>query len=1028
VDASSHASSDYEGGVPLRPHLIILGAGPAPDDGLPFGLQRVTLERRVLDWQLDAFADLSPEVNFVGGYDIEQVMHNFPALTYHFNAEWQDTGAVVSLALAVSALSDLHEGRRDLYVAYSDILVRQDLVRRLAKAPQDAIAVAVDNLDTTEEACRRKPSETVNLNAERQEFIGLLRIPSGLVPPFCERLADVAGKHRRGHLSRLLSNAADGLRLPMQCIPSAGLWGHAEHGRSVARFVMGSKAATLERLQNRLQLSRILPLARFTRRAYLSEREQILDGLVGRFESCRRLIVRSSATDEDGFARANAGCYHSELDVPLDIPSLGAAIERVFDSYSSDDPLDEVLVQPQLEGVQASGVIFTRVIETGAPYRVINYTEGADTTAITAGSNETGLKLFVSRLAPASIIDRLPERWRRLVRAADEIENCVCHDALDIEFAIDDDDDLITLQVRPLMVSDTRLDRGRDHDVGACLEGIAHSLRQLTPPARGQVGSMGAWSVMADWNPAEIVGLTPAPLAFDLYRTIITDRIWAQQRYEVGYRDLRGWPLIRTFGGQAFVDVRASLNSFIPAAVADVVAARMVDYAHSLLREDCSLHDKLEFELLPTCLDFSFEKWEARYLAAGVCNAEELAFLRESLQEVTSRIVARVPADMATAQRLENRCVELEVPHGAFADWLQQTLNVCASEGALCFAHLARAGFVVAALLRSAVFRGFLTDSRRSMLMESIAGVGRMFTDSAASVREGRQTRQAFIARFGHLRPGTYDISMPAYRDRPEKYFDPVISFPHAPPPPDFAWTPTERSAMSSALQELDLGLDADSFLTFARQAVSGREYAKFVFTRLLSAAMDGLAREAASLGVAPDKLEYMPLSTWLEHGTLIWSDIDLRNALLGLTERRYHQHRLAALLLLPPVLLDVDSLYAFEVPHSDPTFITTRQAHARLRIVRAGEVLDRGEVEGRVVAITNADPGFDYLFALGIKGLITAYGGPNSHMAIRASEFAIPAVIGIGGDRFARLRDGVAIHLDCLKRRWSQEDLACAS
>jgi hypothetical protein len=1028
VDASPHASSDDEGGVPLRPHLIILGAGPSPEDGLPFGLQRVTLERRVLDWQLDAFANLSPEVNFVGGYDIDQVMQHFPALTYHFNAEWQDTGAVVSLALTVSSLSDLLEGRRDLYVAYSDILVRQDLVRRLASAPQDAIAVAVDNLDTKEEVGRWKPSETVNLNGVLREFIGLLRIPSGLVPPFCERLADVASKHRRGHLSHLLSNDADGLRLPMHCIPAAGLWGHAEHGRSVARFVMGSKAATLERLQNRLQLSRILPLARFTRHAYLSEREQILDGLVGQFESCRRLIVRSSATDEDGFARANAGCYHSELDVPLDISSMGAAIERVFDSYSSDDPLDEVLVQPQLEGVRASGVIFTRVLETGAPYRVINYTEGADTTAITAGSNETGLKLFVSRLAPASIIDRLPERWRRLVRAADEIENCVCHDALDIEFAIDDDDDLITLQVRPLMVSDTRLDRGRDHDVGACLEGIAHSLRQLAPPARGQVGSMGAWSVMADWNPAEIVGLTPAPLAFDLYRTIITDRIWAQQRYEVGYRDLRGWPLIRTFGGQAFVDVRASLNSFIPAAVADVVASRMVDYAHSLLLGDCSLHDKLEFELLPTCLDFSFEKWEVRYLAAGVCNAEELAFLRESLQEVTRRIVARVPADMAAARRLENRCAELEVPHGAFADWLRQTLDVCANEGALCFAHLARAGFVVAALLRSAVFRGFLTDSRRSMLMESIAGVGRMFTDSAAAVREGSQTRQAFIARFGHLRPGTYDISMPAYRDRPEKYFDPVISFPHAPPPPDFEWTPAERSVLSSSLQELDVGLDADSFLIFARQAVAGREYAKFVFTRLLSAAMDGLAREAARLGVAPDRLEYMPLSTWLEHGTLIWSDIDRRNALLELTERRYHQHRLAALLLLPPVLINVDSLYAFEVPHSDPTFITTRQAHARLRIVRAGEVLDRCEVEGCVVAITNADPGFDYLFALGIQGLITAYGGPNSHMAIRASEFAIPAVIGIGGDSFARLEDGVAIHLDCLKRRWSQEDLACAS
>jgi glutamine kinase len=121
-------------------------------------------------------------------------------------------------------------------------------------------------------------------------------------------------------------------------------------------------------------------------------------------------------------------------------------------------------------------------------------------------------------------------------------------------------------------------------------------------------------------------------------------------------------------------------------------------------------------------------------------------------------------------------------------------------------------------------------------------------------------------------------------------------------------------------------------------------------------------------------------------------------------------------------VLTKADEIHAFEVPHSEPTFITTRKAQAVLRVVHAGQVVERQHVEGCVVAIANADPGFDYLFALGICGLVTAYGGPNSHMAIRASEFSIPAVIGIGSDAFAQLRDGLMIDLDCQKRRWLQE------
>jgi len=1010
----------------VRPHLIILGAGPSRGEGLPLGLQKVTLERRVLDWQLDAFSSLSPEVSFVGGYDIGQVMQLFPRLAYHFNADWQTTGSVASLALALESLDDLAQGLRDFYIVYSDILLRPALVQSLAVAPADRCTAAFDVLPL---AGPDRPPETLDFDGRPREFVGLVRVPAALAPAFCAAVLKLAPTLRRNHLSRLFAELArEFADLRAYGVPAGGLWAHAEHGRSVARFVLGSKAATLDRLQNRLQRSRILPLAYFTREAYLRDRDEALASLLARFSGERRLIVRSSATDEDGFASANAGRYHTELDVPPERAALGAAVDLVFASYAGNDPLDEVLVQPQLEDVRASGVMFTRALETGAPYRVLNYTEGADTTAITAGASRESVKLYVARMASPGALHRMPPLGRRLVEAADEIEACVCHDALDIEFAIDAQDRLVTLQVRPLMVSDAHQDRNSDAEVADCLAGMHAVLGELSAPPPGQVGQDAVWSVMADWNPAEIVGLTPGPLALDLYRHIITDSVWAVQRHEAGYRDLRGWPLIRSFGGQAFVDVRASINSFLPASLPAQLAQRLADHALALLRANRSLHDKLEFELVPTCLDFEFGRWRARHLDAGVCTADEAALLQDGLRQVTRNIVARASRDLAAAQALEARCAGLEAPRPPFADWLRHTLSICSGEGALAFAHLARAGFVSAALLRSAVGTGLFTEARRAALMESIPGVGRMLTEAAAEVRAGRLSRQAFIARFGHLRPGTYDISTPAYRDRPEDYLDPIVAAAQVPHALAFEWTTAERQALDEVLALLDIGLDADGLLEFTRTAVYGREYAKFVFTRLLSAALDALAARGQEAGIAPERLDCMPLDAWLDQSVQAWGSAGAREALSARTELRHRQHRLAGLILLPPVLTRPDEIHAFEMPHSEPTFITTRQARAPLRVIRHGQVVHREDVAGCVVAIANADPGFDYLFALGISGLVTAFGGPNSHMAIRASEFSIPAVIGIGEQGFARLRDGTPVDLDCRKRRWQQEGVACVS
>ena len=74
-----------------------------------------------------------------------------------------------------------------------------------------------------------------------------------------------------------------------------------------------------------------------------------------------RVIVRSSARGEDGAAKnSQAGRYDSILGV-VGSTAITQAIDRVNESFA-DDAIhdDQIFVQPMLDSVKMTGVIFSR--------------------------------------------------------------------------------------------------------------------------------------------------------------------------------------------------------------------------------------------------------------------------------------------------------------------------------------------------------------------------------------------------------------------------------------------------------------------------------------------------------------------------------------------------------------------------------------------------------------------------------------------------------------------------------------------
>ena len=114
----------------------------------------------------------------------------------------------------------------------------------------------------------------------------------------------------------------------------------------------------------------------------------------------------------------------------------------------------------------------------------------------------------------------------------------------------------------------------------------------------------------------------------------------------------------------------------------------------------------------------------------------------------------------------------------------------------------------------------------------------------------------------------------------------------------------------------------------------------------------------------------------------------------------------------LPSFISDEKDFFGYEQEKSEANYITRLNVVADILFIKANQ---HNIIKGKIAVIPNADPGFDWIFSHNIVGLITQYGGANSHMAIRCAELGIPAAIGIGDKLYENLHEG-RLMLDCKK------------
>lgn len=988
--------------------VFFLGAGESYSGTVPSALKFISKNRKALDWQLQSFerADIG-KINFIGGFHVQEVVEQYPQLNYTIAPDWRNSNIIHTL------LQSPFRSTHDALVLYSDTLFRPKTIEQFSKLNSDVV-IGIDSQWLTRFEHRSDAdisgSEVLDLSKflkstkhHKVEFTGLIKFSALAV----EEIKKIDPMQTTNLLVLIEYLYKVGLTLEFHDVQ--GDWTEFNSDLDIAHFILGTKSETLYRLFPLVKKSVIGEQVTFTVKQWKDDKASQLKRIKDRFDG-KPLVVRSSSYAEDCWDESHAGGFESVLNVDsLDQAAVAKAVEDVILSYKGSSSLeqDQVLVQACLSKVKMSGVVFTRSLETGAPYYRINFDDQTQSTESVTSGTGSHLRTVIVSKEHLDQVKNLSNDLINLLKGVAEIEELLGYDKLDIEFGIDTANKLHVFQVRPIAVSHQQ-NGVDDNDVNQALIDCVEAFKVEQNKGPNCVGDSAYFGVMPDWNPAEIIGVKPKPLAYSLYRHLIADKVWGLQRAEFGYRDVSEYPLIRTFAGQPFVNIRNSLNSFIPASVSTEAAERICNAYLSILKDNPQFHDKIEFDVAFTVLTPEFpQEVKQRFQNLNVVEAD-ITELEAGLRLITQKAFTRLSDDTESLSKMAKKRVDILDSEISSVRKAMMLLSACKKYGTLAFAHAARAGFVAMTFINSLVKIKILDQADKEMFLSSFHTVAGDFEQDAIAVANGSMTKQAYIDAYGHLRPGTYDITAKAYWEDPEQYLFSKINAAkcNQSGKSEYVLAAHKIQAINAVLANMGIALSADQLMNYCKKATQAREFVKFEFSKNLSKALDLLIEFGERRGIKRKQMAYLSLAEIQEFDLGLLNTTGLKKCI----KTKKKKFALTKMIELPQLILSESDFYSFERNASEPNYVTSKSIESECVCLED----EPDTIAGKIVFIEQADPGYDWMFAHGLAGLITKYGGANSHMAIRSAELNLPAAIGVGDKIYDDLKSSSTIRLNC--------------
>lgn len=732
----------------------------------------------------------------------------------------------------------------------------------------------------------------------------------------------------------------------------------------------------------------------FCENDYKKSKKRIIDKIYKKFN--KKIIIRSSASDEDQFNNSQAGKYTSVLNIDSNNKEkIEESIKKVIKSFKNKGNKNEIFVQRFLSDIEFSGVITTCDITNYSPYYVINYFKGKDTAAITSGNNKGKTQLISKYKTPN-------KKFVKVINLAKELEQKFKNNFLDIEFGVSKKK-LYLFQVRPL----TSIDKNETIDYKTILKKLEKKINKLKKQNHNLYGKTTFFGVMPDWNPAEIIGIKPKPLSLSLYKELITDRVWALNRKDYGFKDMSNNQLMTNFFGTPYIDVRVDFNSWIPRNLNKKLSEKLVNYYLKQFYKSKSLHDKIEFEILLTCYSpLTLEKIKS--LKENGFSKVEINKIVNSLKKINQLVIKNSKKNRKMINQLQIKQDQIIKSKMYYIDKIHWLIEDCKKFGTYPFAGDARAAFCAIEILNGFVKKKILTENEKERFISSLKTV-----TSEMQIDFHNLNKNKFLLKYGHLRPNTYEIDSLNYREGYKIYFDKKLNKNIDFKKIGMTFTQKQKQQIKKFIKNSNLNISFENFIKFLKESIKNREYTKFIFTKSINLVLKILLFIAKRFNIKREDISYLNIQDILK----LYYSLSINNVKDNIEieiKKNKEEYKKNINIKLPEVILTSKNVYEYEEKENKINFISNKSVFGETYLIKN---LKKFSLDKKIIIIESADPGYDFIFNYNIKGLITKYGGVNSHMSIRCAELKIPAAIGVGNYTFEKIINKKII-LDCVSKK----------